>query len=313
MNKQKNKKILFILPSNLGDVVLALPAIDAALAFFDRPVIDCVVSKRTLSFLKKAQEIDGVLVWDKSWNWKHKMRFALSLRGKYDFVFDFKNTILPLVVSNRFFTPLFRRQLDNGHKKDFYPRMFFYAVKHRPFSFKRSLSFAIDIKHKEYFNRAILRKSVFIAPASRFAAKNYTLQGYCRIIAVLARNNNVVIVAEPSQSGFVSSILSKIPLNLQRNVVNLCGKTAVEDLFFLFGKYAYFLICPDSAPLHIASYLNIPVLGLFGATSYKKYGPWSENSIALPAPDNAKSTSNIRLEDIFEAMRILCKKQGCKL
>ena len=38
------------------------------------------------------------------------------------------------------------------------------------------------------------------------------------------------------------------------------------------------MITNDSANLHMASYLNIPVVAIFGITDDAKYGPWSENS-----------------------------------
>ncbi len=41
-------------------------------------------------------------------------------------------------------------------------------------------------------------------------------------------------------------------------------------------KKASLLITNDSAVLHLASYLNIPSVAIFGPTNEKKYGPWSK-------------------------------------
>jgi ADP-heptose:LPS heptosyltransferase len=37
----------------------------------------------------------------------------------------------------------------------------------------------------------------------------------------------------------------------------------------------------DSAPLHMASYLNVPVVAFFGPTDPDRYGPWSLRSCVI--------------------------------
>ena len=64
---------------------------------------------------------------------------------------------------------------------------------------------------------------------------------------------------------------------MEGDAVNLCGRTTLIQLAALY-KYCFFSIVNDSAPMHMASYLNVPVLALFGATDPTRYGPWSEQS-----------------------------------
>jgi len=46
-------------------------------------------------------------------------------------------------------------------------------------------------------------------------------------------------------------------------------------------KKAQLLITNDSAVMHLASYLNVPVAAIFGPTDEKKYGPWSPRSVVI--------------------------------
>jgi ADP-heptose:LPS heptosyltransferase len=64
---------------------------------------------------------------------------------------------------------------------------------------------------------------------------------------------------------------------MEAQPLNLCGRTSLVQLAELFRRCS-FAIVNDSAPMHLASYLNVPVLALFGPTDPQKYGPWGENS-----------------------------------
>lgn len=55
--------------------------------------------------------------------------------------------------------------------------------------------------------------------------------------------------------------------------LNFMGKTRLGDVLALIAR-ARFCVTNDSGPMHIAAAMNVPVLGLFGPTSPKLYGPF---------------------------------------
>jgi lipopolysaccharide heptosyltransferase II len=63
-------------------------------------------------------------------------------------------------------------------------------------------------------------------------------------------------------------------------LLDLTVQTSIAKLAYLL-KRAALLITNDSATMHLASYLNRPVLAIFGPTSDIKYGPWSDISVAV--------------------------------
>lgn len=86
---------------------------------------------------------------------------------------------------------------------------------------------------------------------------------------------SLVILGEESDRSFYKDILSL------EGVKDFVGKTSLSDIFYLLNKYALGLIAVDSSILHIGSYLNIPVVGIFGPTDSVRFGPWSDKNLVL--------------------------------
>ena len=77
-----------------------------------------------------------------------------------------------------------------------------------------------------------------------------------------------------SERKFVEDIIS----HMNSFPYNLAGKTSLRQLFSLV-KNSELLISPDSGPIHIATCVNKPVIGLYGVTNTVRAGPY--NSIDL--------------------------------
>ncbi|MCK6460783.1 MAG: glycosyltransferase family 9 protein, partial [Planctomycetes bacterium] len=66
----------------------------------------------------------------------------------------------------------------------------------------------------------------------------------------------------------------------ERDVWDLSGKLDLKDLVALLAR-AQVLVSNDSGPVHLASALGVPVLGLYGPNSPALYGPLSPGSVAF--------------------------------
>ena len=67
----------------------------------------------------------------------------------------------------------------------------------------------------------------------------------------------------------------------RRNVVNACGRLTLRQSAALIGKAAL-LVTNDSAPLHLATAMGTPVVGLFGPTVTEfGFGPLRAGDLAL--------------------------------
>lgn len=84
--------------------------------------------------------------------------------------------------------------------------------------------------------------------------------------------------------------------------VNLMGKTRLSDVIALIAR-ARRCITNDSGPMHIAAATGVPVLGLFGPTSPKLYGPFplsrpSNRVLVAPDGDLARLSPQTVLEAV---------------
>lgn len=112
-----------------------------------------------------------------------------------------------------------------------------------------------------------------IAPASAKKVKNWTVEGYSAI-AQYAINKGFKVVLLGSNSSVEQYLCSEIVKSIDGNCTNLCGKTNLRTLAAVI-KLSKLVLSPDSAAMHLASSLNIPVIGLFAIHNPKRVGAWN--------------------------------------
>jgi ADP-heptose:LPS heptosyltransferase len=92
-------------------------------------------------------------------------------------------------------------------------------------------------------------------------------------------------------------------LNIEHKLVNFCNlsaQTSMDDVVYL-TQNAALIIANDSAPIHLAAAMEIPLIALFGPTDPKRFGPYStneKNNVALQAKD--KKLSSISVDEVME-------------
>ena len=69
-------------------------------------------------------------------------------------------------------------------------------------------------------------------------------------------------------------------LRAQEAVADLSGRLQFDDYFALVAA-TDLVISADTAAVHLASALDIPVVGLYGPNTPTLYGPWGSNGIAV--------------------------------
>lgn len=102
--------------------------------------------------------------------------------------------------------------------------------------------------------------------------KNWAPERYARVAAALERDFGLrpVIVGGPSAAE--AAIARTIERTSGARVVNALGDD-VRKLVWLLDA-ARIVVSPDTGPLHLARALDTPVVGLYGYTNPKRYGPY---------------------------------------
>jgi ADP-heptose:LPS heptosyltransferase len=90
----------------------------------------------------------------------------------------------------------------------------------------------------------------------------------------------VVLFGSAADQKEAEKIFQQIPDSLKPKVRNLVGVLNLPELSHEIRKCQFF-IGTDSGPLHIADYLGVPALGLYGPTSPKSWGLLRPGSQAI--------------------------------
>ena len=269
-----SKNIIINFPTNFGDTVMALPVLDRLRASYPKGRITAIASYRTKDFLIRNTFIDEIVLFNKLWPARQKLKFSLSLRGKYDIIADLKNSLLPLILNVPSRTPFCRRGLDALHIKDSYLKVcqkLFTETEKSPKS-----DFQLTTKEKAFWDKFNLKSSLFVACSSLSVPKRYSKAHLKQVLeSLLKKHIPIVVLGEKSDKDFYQDILKL------KNVTDLVGETTLGEVFYLLKNYARLVLSVETGILHLGSYLNIPIVALFGSGDTRKAHPWSSKSISL--------------------------------
>lgn len=118
---------------------------------------------------------------------------------------------------------------------------------------------------------------VAVAPGSVWGTKRWTAEGFTGLIDKLGADGiKTILIGSASEEEVALQIFAAV--KIPELVINLAGKTQLEDLPGLFGKCSV-LVSNDSSPIHFASAVNLPTVGVFGATVPEMgFGPLADRS-----------------------------------
>ena len=138
---------------------------------------------------------------------------------------------------------------------------------HIPYSAKQK---ALDMLESQKIKPG---EYILIHPVSRWRFKTLSAQQMAEVVRLLyAQGQQIVLTAssDPQECAMNAQICALAP---QVPVFNVAGRLTLKELS-AFIAYAKMLLCIDSVPLHIASALKTPVVGIFGPSSEVNWGPW---------------------------------------
>ncbi len=277
-------KILFITLSNIGDCILTLPVLDGLREKYPGSKITCLVGPRPKDIFAFNRLIDGVIIFDKHAGLSEKIKlfFALS-KEKFDLVVDLRNSFFgAFLPAKQRSSPLRMIPGELKHMKDrhlFWAGLCGYLLEN-----KTPQSVIVTFEDKMYIDEILRRinsgnadKIIVVAPGSRSQIKRWDKQNFSRLcLALIGEGWQIVLAGDAADQ----PICSYIRQSCGEKIVDLCAKTTIGQLAALLSK-AQLLITNDSAVMHLASYLNVPVAAIFGPTDEKKYGPWPKKSSVI--------------------------------
>ncbi len=109
-------------------------------------------------------------------------------------------------------------------------------------------------------------------------SKRWPLPYWATLLDRLIREEGaqIALTGAPADLPIIKNITSR----MQEHPINLAGKTSLPQLAALL-KRAHLLISGDSGPIHMATALGVPIIGIYGPTNPSLSGPVSPDATVL--------------------------------
>ncbi len=323
-------EILIVKPSSLGDVIHALPAVGAIRRRFKKARISWLIKSEWGPIIDGHPYIDEVLAFPFSWQSLQDMIHAVRRRS-FDLVVDlqglFRSAVLGFLsrapvriglANSREGAPFFYTDcvtIPQGieHAVDRYRRvsMALGASDDQVDFAIKPLTEAITSVDRLMAWAGLLKSAPFVLihPMARWENKKWDRERFAKLGDWLVGEKKVslLFVGSHEERSEIDQIIS----SMKQSAVNLAGKTSLIELAEL-SKRAYFFVCNDSGPMHLAAAMGTPVFALFGPTDPKKVGPYgSRNTVIRKEVDctgcrrdrciqEKKCMNSILVEDVIE-------------
>ncbi|MDP8212037.1 MAG: glycosyltransferase family 9 protein [Candidatus Zapsychrus exili] len=301
LKKLKVNKILVISLSNIGDVVLTFPVIDILKNDFPDAELSVVIGPKAKFLLEGNPSFKNVYIYNKHQSFLKTVFWIFELRKeKFDLVVDLRNTVIPLLVSPKYRTKLRKTKDKGAHMKEKHLKRLRSVYSYEKLDIINKYSFFVSRQDKDYIDQ-VIKKEVqgenafaVVAPSAADSAKQWSEQGFAQVCDEVVRTKGLKIVLVGDEND--RKIAQSVDKFMENESINLCGRINLAQLSELLNR-STLAITNDSAPMHLASYLNKPVLSIFGPTNPLRYGPWGYKSVYVKRKDNCFVCNNAKLKE----------------
>ena len=267
-------KILFVTLSNLGDVVLTLPVLQSLLHAYPAAELDVIAGPGARMIFEDDKRIRRVIAYDKKKPFAEKLKLLIEVRNeRYDIIVDLRRSLIGF--------------LGGAKKRNSYLDFSSKAMR-RQARHLRALKGIAPAAGEESFLKGAptTLKSlgtsgqpvIVAAVGSKSDIKKWPAAHFARLLDRLALERSCLIVLIGDEKDAADA--QKVKSLMASAAEDYTGHTDWTQLLSVINQ-ASLVVTNDSAPLHIADSLGVPVLALFGPTDPGKYGPRSKRSLAV--------------------------------
>jgi len=260
-------KILIELPTWLGDCVMATPAIENIVNFYNDVEITFIGSFVSIEALKNHPKAIKTFVLDKKYTSLYKISRDL---GNFDAFFSFRSSIrskfLKFLISAKKKYQFDKNKYQNRHQVEKYNDFI-------------NDSLSIDLtagKLQIYgYNIAKSKKKILgINPGASYgSAKRWYPQEFAKVARELSGEYDVIIFGGSGETDIAGDIEQALIDSGVTNYKNLAGNTTITELINKIASLDLF-ITGDSGPMHVAAAFQVPTVAIFGPTKDKETSQW---------------------------------------
>jgi lipopolysaccharide heptosyltransferase II len=331
------KKALFFKPGAIGDLLHTLPALKSLKRKFPAAQVTVVVSPGLESLLQGTPIADRVLVFDKT-KLKKSLRdffeFGLLLRDEhYDLFVDMQPSVRSLMlrwISGAELVLTYRKQkkIEAGTQRLHAAENFMETLK--PLGINEAvtnidlpvLPDALKAVDRFLAERGIDASKPIIAMncsvGSARPARNWFPERFAILADRLIKELGVEIVFVGGNED--REIVRRVMADMRGKAVSAAGELSIVLSAALLSRCSS-LVSSDTGPLHLATAVQTPVVGLYGSTDPRRTGPvgighrvFIKDLSCVPCEKKQCTLGTracmeaITVDEVFEAIR---KAIGC--
>ncbi len=300
----ETERLLVVKTSSIGDVIHALPVVQAIKGALPQAAVDWVVRARSADVLRGNPWVDKLWVLPDrpSMGDLWALRRALHAR-RYDLALDMQGLLLSGLITrlsgasvrpgwdrNREGNALFlTHPVVPGGARDRHEVDLLYGfadalgvhADHKEFTPQPYLAADGAAQAAEWLS-GLPRPRVALNVGAGRAYKRWPLERWGEAAsALMGARVGVVFVGDKNDARDVAKITPGLP----DGFADVSGKTTLRALASVLAA-CDLLVSGDSGPMHLAVAVGTPVVALFGATDPRRHGPYGGRNAVLhdPAP-----------------------------
>ena len=261
-------RILIELPTWLGDTVMATPAIENIVNYFNNVKITLIGSYVAIEALKNHPKVIKTYVIDKSYMNLYK---TIKSFDEFDVFFSFRSSFrskfLKFCISSKRKYQFNKNKFIMGHQVEKYNNFINNAINIT--SIPGEL-----IMHPQMKTKNSKNKLLGINPGASYgSAKRWYPKEFADVASDLSGHYDIVIFGGSNEKDIALDIEKYLLEKSVTNYQNLSAKTSITELISQIENLDLF-ITGDSGPMHLAAAYKIPTVAIFGPTNDKETSQW---------------------------------------
>ena len=284
-------RILFVVPGQLGDVLLATPAIRAAREHWPAARIDVLGYEGTLDLLQGNPDLDRLIEMPTGRShWPATLKLALRLWRRYDFALALRTGdrghLAALLAAGRR-SVLWPADAGAWHWKRRLAHHGFVAAADtsavlagvellRPW-FDPPTTLSVQPPPPEPLpaglEAQLRRPCVIVHPPSMWRYKQWPLAGYRRVVEALLSDGTQVVLSGGASANDMASAEALRDAGDEPDLIVAAGRLRMRQLRALMAR-ADAYVGPDSSVTHLAAAVGLPVVAMYGPSQPQHFGPW---------------------------------------
>jgi heptosyltransferase I len=130
------------------------------------------------------------------------------------------------------------------------------------------------------------RPTLALSPCSSHTARNWSAERYAAVADYAANAHRMRVVLVGGRSAIEARMGAAIAAAARTRLINQIGKDTLPQLLGLLSRSTV-LLSPDSGPVHMATMVGLPVIGLYAATNPARAGPYYSRQWCVDKYDTA--------------------------